>query len=142
MWNYIVDDTYNSGTLNLGLTFDKYFGIEGFYQNSTEKEGAYSSLKTNFNVYGADLLFYIPINDKIDFIATTGIGRYEVEAKIKYYNLTISETESDTGIRTDMGLQYNINDHWSFRAIGRYIHLNMESVENIKELSLGIRYYF
>ena len=48
MWNDIVDDTYNSGTLNLGLTFDKYFGIEGFYQNSTEKEGAYSSLKTNF----------------------------------------------------------------------------------------------
>ena len=141
-WNDIVDDTYNSGTLNLGLTFDKYFGIEGFYQNSTEKEGAYSSLKTNFNVYGADLLFYIHINDKIDFIATTGIGRYEVEAKIKYYNLTISETESDTGIRTGIGLQYNINDHWSFRAIGRYIHLNMESVDNMKELSLGIRYYF
>lgn len=72
------------------------------------KKGAYLSLKTNFNVYGADLLFYIPINDKIDFIATTGIGRYEVEAKIKYYNLTISETESDTGIRTGIGLQYII----------------------------------
>ncbi len=34
-----------------------------------------------------------------------------------YYNLTISETESDTGIRTGIGLQYNINDHWSFIGI-------------------------
>lgn len=141
-YDNIVADNYISGSLNVGIKFNQYLGIEGFFQKSNEESSLDSYLKTSFYAYGTDLLFYTPLNKKTNFLVSTGIAKYKVEAKLKYAGLSINDSESGIGTRVGLGLEYNIDKNWSIRAIGRYVMLNLDSVENIKELSLGIRYYF
>lgn len=142
VYDNIVADNYISGSLNIGIKFNQYLGIEGFFQKSNEESSLDSYLKTNFNAYGTDLLFYTPLNKKTDFLVSTGIAKYRVEAKLKYAGLSINDSESGIGTRIGLGLEYNIDEHWSIRAMGRYVMLNLDSVDTMKELSLGVRYSF
>ena len=54
----------------------------------------------------------------------------------------ITETDDALGIRFGIGLQYNINKHYTLRGSVRHVVLDMDAVDNLTEFSVGLRYNF
>ncbi len=139
-----AEDEYKAFSLSLGAKFNPYFGIEGFYQHSEEGESnqrnyTEGKLKTSYIAYGVDLIGYLPTDvDHVNLLGSIGLGEYEFEGKYK----TINEKEDKIGIRFGLGLQSSINENVSFRLMGRYSNVNTDYVDNIIDLTAGLRFYF
>ncbi len=139
-----AEDEYKAFSVSLGAKFNSYFGIEGFYQHSEEGESnklnyTEGKLKTSYSAYGVDLIGYMPTDvQNVTVLGSIGLGQYEFEGKYE----TINEKEDKIGIRLGAGLQTSINDNVSFRLMGRYSHINSDSVDNMIDLTAGLRFYF
>ena len=143
----IIEKNYNSLNLNIGAKLHKNFGLELFYQQSSEEKGDLAQniitgeigkIKAKFNGFGADLIGYLPIHEKFDIFASLGEGRYKIFAK----GVGIKGNEHHWAPRIGLGLMFNLNEHVSFRTQVRYVHLDMDDVDDMKEISFGIRYNF
>ena len=139
---------YNSGSVNLGTSYNRYFGTELFYQFSDQygKSGASEKFSNGFQAYGLDLMGYLPLGcyDVWSLIGTVGIGEYKFrnkyiaagEGKHKY-------RDSGYGYRAGLGIQYNIDSNWSIRTLARYVGFDkVDGYDHMMEYSAGIKYNF
>ena len=140
-WDKDVEDNYQSFSGVVGVKMNDVIGIEAFYQQSLEEDSPYwYDVSSEFNAFGVDALAYIPLNERIDFIPSVGIGRYEVEVNIDDWG---SDSEDGLGLRAGLGMQINFNENIGLRISGRYVHLDdFESADNIMEFSTGLRFTF
>ena len=150
--------------LKLAAKFNKYFGLEGFYQKSgdgknetmyedNEEWGEYGEDKTtiSYTAIGVDALGYLPVSQELELLASLGLAQYDFESKTSYIGIYGNYYEEGSeakdfdslGIRIGIGAQYNITNNFALRAMARYVKMNDdEYVKNLTELSLGLRYMF
>lgn len=146
----LYENKFNSITLNIGAKLHKNFGIEAFYQKSSEEKGEASTLyvddapiatdniKTSFDAFGLDVQGYLPVNENVELIGSLGLGKYDFEMK----GFGVKANEDEIGYRLGGGVQYNINEHFAFRGMARYVVLDSDAVDDVTELSAGLRYSF
>ena len=161
--NYF-DDGNTSLSFVVGAKFNKYIGVEAFYQKSgdgkneagyedNEEWGAWGEDKTtiSYTAMGIDAIGYLPINQDFEILASLGLAQYDFESKISYseidaygyYEGSESKDFDSLGIRLGIGAQYNFNEHFALRAMARYIKMNDdEYIKSLTEFSLGLRYMF
>lgn len=163
-------DNFNSISGVIGIKMNKYFGIEAYYQQSSEedKKKHYSegsnyneTLKTtiDYRSYGADLIGYLPVFQEFEILAALGLGQYDFSTKGKYSEVSIADNSMTTedyrettnikkdfnslGVRLGIGAQYNITEHVALRGTLRYVKMvDDDYIKNLVEASLGIRYMF
>ncbi len=134
--------SYNSGAVNLGIRMYDYLGLEAFYQQSGERKNhrADGEFKTQFLAYGADLYGYAPVYcSGFNFLGSLGLANYRF--KFKYPDVS-SKHQERIGYRAGVGMQYDFNEHWAARVMGRYTYIGMARVNNLKEVTAGLRYSF
>ena len=82
---------------NVGVRPFKYFGVEGFYQQSLsdnqikyqesysgDRRFAQAEYDVKYKAYGLDLIGYIPIATRLDLLAAVGVANYDFEAKVNF----------------------------------------------------------
>lgn len=144
-----VPHKLNSFDATLGLKFGRYIGLEAFIQKSADTTKTVAEdldLSSSFYAYGLDLNIYAPImSDKVDFLVALGGAEYRFEEEIEPYSpmhMSFTEKEDCFGIRAGLGLQFYLSDRVAIRALGRYVWLNSDYLDYIKEFTIGGRVYF
>ncbi len=124
------------------------FGLTAFYQNSAEEEKTVASLRTrtSFDAFGADALFFLPINEKFEVTFTLGFGFYDFEIETNNA-LFGTHSENHFGLRLGIGGEYKINQQVSLTAMLRYIDFPdydsySDVMENMSEFGIGLKFYF
>ncbi len=141
-----LEDKFNSGVINAGIKMGDYYSIEAFYQQSASEKGDYfvydgmsHKAETKFDAYGIDLYGYMPVGcDGLSLLGTVGLANYELEVK----EMGQKETWNRVGYRAGIGAQYDFNENWSARIVGRYSYIDTKAVDNLMEATAGIRYTF
>ncbi len=128
----------NSYTAFIGSEYNKYFGTEVFYQQSTtwNKVIKGNKISSDFYAYGLDTYTYLPLGceQRIAPFATLGVSGYEFGKDNKDWGL---------GYRMGGGLQYKITDNIAIRALGRYILTDkLDNIDHISEFSINLKYVF
>lgn len=146
--NHNLKKNYNSGAINLGIRPDNYFSLEAFFQQSDTQKGhryeeavlgGRNHVKSEFYAYGLDAYGYMPIGcDGFNLLGTVGLANYNV--KIKSDRGSVDKQRM--GYRAGLGAQYDINDKWAVRVVGRYSYINSKHLDDLKEVTAGIRYTF
>ena len=145
-WDKSLKEDYNSALFNLGMRPSKYFSLEGFFQQSADAKGSRTSatvygdrIKSEFYAYGADAYGYMPIGcDGFSLLGTAGLANYNFKIK----NDTGSQDKNHMGYRAGVGFQYDMNEHWAMRVVGRYSYIDSQILDNLMEATAGIRYTF
>ncbi|MFI3241953.1 MAG: porin family protein [Alphaproteobacteria bacterium] len=123
-------DDQNSVSVNVGTTYTENFGTEVYYQYTPAKEDG-----EQFFSYGLDLIGNLPLGCEAtwEVLASAGVGAYEFWGK----------TDDDGyAFRYGAGLQYNVDEDWSVRAMYRYIDTRHLATDYINEVSVGAKYNF
>ncbi len=147
-------DKFNSYALSAGIRLTNYFAVEGFYQQSENKDknttGGYdgASFKNSLELksYGIDIVKDVINLGMLEVLTSVGYVHYEAETKSR---LTLNgstayahDTEEGDGLRFGVGGQVNLNDNVAVRGMFRYAITDLDTVRNYKEFSIGLRYYF
>lgn len=133
---------FNSGMVNIGAEMYDYYGWELFYQQSRKGKKTHDGEKhsAKFLAYGMDVYGYAPIMcSPLNLVGTLGFANYRFDMT---YPDVSSKKQNRIGYRAGAGLQYNLTDHVSMRVIGRYSYVGMKRVNNLKEITAGLRYTF
>ncbi len=137
-----MKDSNNSGSVNVGVRMYDYLGLEAFYQQSGERKahtdaGAY---KNEFLAYGVDLYGYMPIMcSNFNVLGSLGMANYRVRFK---YPTDKSFHRNRIGYRAGIGMQWDFTEHMAVRVMGRYSYLGMAGLDNLQEVTVGLRYTF
>ena len=145
----LYENNFHSLSINVGTSINDYFDIEAFYQKSADAEGDVVALvdgsnvytdkiKTSFYAYGVDAIGHLPLSEKFTAIGSVGLGQYEFEMN----GFGVTANENGLGVRLGIGVQYKINEHFALRTIVRQTLLDMDSVDNMTDFSVGFRYSF
>lgn len=149
-------DNLPSAVINAGYNFSERLGVEAYYQMSSTKKhnmyGVYSTnaelkSETNYQSYGLDFIAYIKSTDKVDWLLSAGVGQYEFETKFKYMNggtpvKKYTDKEDCFAPRLGAGFQINFDDYISFRAMYRYVFVDIPGIDKIQEVLVGVRIGF
>lgn len=137
-----LKNDYNSAKFDLGMQFYKNFYTEFSYQmsgklkNKSAFEGR--TVKSNIQAYAMDVYGKYPIMcSNLGALLTAGAAIYN----LKYKGLP-SKSINRVGYRGGVGLQYDFNNHWAARVVGRYSYLGAKRVEDLKEVTVGMIYNF
>lgn len=142
-----LEDKYNSGMVSMGIRPFEYMSLEAFFQQSAEEKGqkfinasgAAHKLKSEFYAYGLDAYGYLPIGcDGFSLLGTVGLANYNI--KIKSDSGSVDKQKM--GYRAGIGAQYDIDDNWAVRLVGRYSYIDSDYLDNLQEVTAGIRYTF
>ncbi len=138
---------FNTGSVNVGLKFNRYVSVEAFYQQSSnETKTLFNEYKTKakYDAYGLDVYGYLPVYcDKVDLIGSVGLAQYEANGNVMSRSEGMHKSSDDgIGIRAGLGAQYNFTENWAVRALGRYTWLDLDNVNHMTEFSAGVRYTF
>ena len=140
------EQNLNAFALSVGARINKHFGFEGFYQQSEEGEKTTSGIiKTTdeYKAYGVDFIAYTPITNNLEALLSCGIANYEIEAAAKLFGVNAVEGDDDgIGYRMGIGFQYNFDEHWAARLMGRYAATDIDDVDHIIDITAGVRYLF
>lgn len=140
------EQNLNAFALSVGARINKHFGFEGFYQQSEEGEKTTSGIiKTTdeYKAYGVDFIAYTPITNNLEALMSFGIANYEIEAAAKLFGVNAVEGDDDgIGYRMGIGFQYNFDEHWAARLMGRYAATDIDDVDHIIDITAGVRYHF
>ena len=142
-----AEDMLQTLALSAGVKFNQYVGLEAFYQQSekadktTYVEDDYYKAKDSYKAYGLDIIGYLPVIPQLDLIGSLGVGYYKVEVKDLVGNEKIIDKDK-IAFRIGGGLQYNFNDHIAARVMARYNDTNINGLDNIVDVTAGVRYYF
>lgn len=134
-----IEPKLNSGSVFIGTEYNKYFGTEVFYQLSDDDED--NNVKSDFTAYGLDAYAYLPLGcDQVwSVFATGGIANYDFDMKSDEGK----SEDNGLGYRLGAGVQYNITNNLSVRALGRYIWTDkLDGFDSFTEFSLGAKYTF
>lgn len=135
--------SYNSGMINVGLRAMRYVGLEAFFQqsmtNKTNKNTDYP-VKSKFYAYGADLYGYLPIGCYgFNMLGSLGLADYNLDLKVKQAG---KYDKQRMGYRMGLGMQYDFTNHFAARVMGRYNYIGAKHLDNLKEVTVGLRYSF
>lgn len=134
--------SYHSGAVNMGARMYDNLGLEAFFQMSGQRknnrpEGTY---KGEFLAYGMDLYGYAPIMcSNFNLLGSLGLANYRFTFK---YGDASSKHQNRIGYRAGVGIQYDFTEHLAARIMGRYSYIGMNRVNNLKEVTAGLRYTF
>ena len=143
-----LESKFDSFAISAGAKVHKNFGLEAFYQQSLDEEktvGFGQKTETSYNAYGVDAIGYLPLEceQKIELLGSLGVGYYDFDAKYKILgNEMLKLSDSGWGYRIGAGAQYNINEHLAARVMARYADIDVDGVDNIVDLTAGVRYTF
>jgi len=152
----------------LGLKITPHISLEAFYQDTIAKKNkkgkttitnntvdvSYTTNSTtslSFNSFGLDFIYNTPLyNPKLQLLLALGIGSYNIDAKYKLKkiysigeDITVSTSNQSIGYRFGIGGEYIFNQHFGLKTMLRYIKLTDDKIiNNMIELSTGIKYYF
>ena len=151
----LYDDNYNSVGVVAGIKLLSMLSVEGFYQKSAEKDNSIKNyfidgdnVKTKMQLesYGVDLVSDMLNLGIVEVLSSVGYGYYD--ASVSRFVTVSGETghknynEEGNGLRFGIGAQINPTPSIGIRAMLRYTITDMDTVKNIKEFTLGLRYYF
>ena len=138
----LIRPDYYGATLNLGTTYNTYFGTEIFYQQTASRaktSAANQKYTTSFRGYGLDGLITLPACSKLDFNFSLGIASYVFKEKLSGMHRSSDE---GIGFRFGTGAVYHLTNRMAARASARYIKFNdISNLKHASEYSFGIRYY-
>lgn len=132
---------YNSWSVNLGTEIAKYMSVEGFYQQSGRRKNhdGPEKLSSEFYAMGLDLYGRMPVMcSPFSLLASAGFADYNV----KYRYDGGSNDKQRIGYRGGVGFSYDFTDNISMRVMGRYSYIGMASLDNVMEVTAGLRYTF
>lgn len=134
--------SYNSGSINIGTKITPYASIEAFFQQSGKRKsfkGTADQVRTEFYAYGLDAYGYMPLGcSKFNLLGTLGLAEYNMKAK--YIHGSVDKQRM--GYRVGLGAQYDFNEHFAARVVGRYSFIGAKNLDNLMELTAGVRYSF
>ena len=148
-------EKYDGGVASLGLKLNNNFAIEGFYQQTESNQSQTSGFaatgdtlttKMRFKAYGVDLVRDLLNARVVEVLASVGVAKYEVDVSRDYSAGGVSSLTKERldgeGLRLGIGMQLNFSQHYAFRTMFRYSLTTIDEIEDIKEITAGIRYTF
>lgn len=144
----LAEEDLNAFAVSAGAKINKNFGVEAFYQQSEEGEKKFSNGKTTdeYKAYGVDLIGYLPVgsDEKLELLGSIGAGYYDADVKLNVYNPPAQANADDQGLglRFGVGAQYNFTQNWGARVMARYVDTDIDGMDNMVDLTAGIRYTF
>ena len=113
---------------------------------------------TKYQAFGVDVIGYMPVTDFIDIVAFVGLGQYYFDNEVKHEvaevlggsgsgapyidSLTSDFSEDTIAWRVGGGVQINVGRGVVLRGTYRYISINSETIKNLQEFSVGLRFVF
>ena len=149
--SFLLSDSLNSFSVSGGIKFNKYIGGELFFQQSGDEtetafSGAYYKTKLNYMAVGLDIIGYLPAGKNFNFLGTVGAGYYKFRLKgyeaDNGYVYSLKESKDKLGYRIGLGMQYDVNENLSLRAVTRYSDPDIDYIDNLWEFSFGVRMTF
>lgn len=148
-------DNFNSLGVVAGVKLLSFLSVEGFYQQSENKdntvrnyfvEGDEFSTKLKLKSYGVDLVGDVLNLGIVEILSSVGYGYYDADVtnavNINGVGGRRSFNEEGNGLRLGIGGQINPLPSLGIRAMFRYTMTDMDAVKNMKEVTVGVRYYF
>lgn len=148
-------DNFNSLGVVAGVKLLSFLSVEGFYQQSENKdntvrnyfvEGDEFSTKLKLKSYGVDLVGDVLNLGIVEILSSVGYGYYDADVtntvNIDGVGGRRSFNEEGNGLRLGIGGQINPLPSLGIRAMFRYTVTDMDAVKNMKEVTVGVRYYF
>ena len=148
-------DNFNSLGVVAGVKLLSFLSVEGFYQQSENKdntvrnhfvEGDEFSTKLKLKSYGVDLVGDVLNLGIVEILSSVGYGYYDADVtntvNINGVGGRRSFNEEGNGLRLGNGGQINPLPSLGIRAMFRYTVTDMDAVKNMKEVTVGVRYYF
>lgn len=148
-------DNFNSLGVVAGVKLLSFLSVEGFYQQSENKdntvrnhfvEGGEFSTKLKLKSYGVDLVGDVLNLGIVEILSSVGYGYYDADVtntvNINGVGGRRSFNEEGNGLRLGIGGQINPLPSLGIRAMFRYTVTDMDAVKNMKEVTVGVRYYF
>ena len=148
-------DNFNSLGVVAGVKLLSFLSVEGFYQQSENKdntvrnhfvEGDEFSTKLKLKSYGVDLVGDVLNLGIVEILSSVGYGYYDTDVtntvNINGVGGRRSFNEEGNGLRLGIGGQINPLPSLGIRAMFRYTVTDMDAVKNMKEVTVGVRYYF
>lgn len=132
---------YSSWMVNIGTDIARYTSVEAFFQQSGERKtnNRFGRIKSEFYAWGLDLYGRMPIScSGFNLLGSLGLANYNVKYKFN----PGTEDKQRVGYRGGVGFSYDFNNNVSFRVMGRYSYLGMKSLNNLMEVTAGLRYTF
>ena len=133
---------YHSPKFNAGMQMMQNWSVEFSYQ-MTGKLKSYSPeadarVKNSFQAYAMDMYGKYPIMcSNLGALATIGGAIYDARFK----GLP-DKSFTKVGYRAGLGLQYDFHKHFAARVVGRYSYVGAKRLNNLKEVTVGMLYYF
>ena len=145
--NDAIEEDLNAFAISAGMKMHKNFGVEAFFQQTEEGEKKYPAgkLKDKYHAYGVDMIGYMPLgcDEKVELLGSLGLGYYDAEIKGEHKTLGHDKvTDDGWGWRVGAGAQYNFTENMAGRVMVRYADVDIEHVDNIVDLTAGVRYSF
>lgn len=148
-------DNFNSLGVVAGVKLLSWISVEGFYQQSENKDnsvhnyyvaGDSFSTKMKLKSYGVDLVGDVLNLGIVEILSSVGYGYYDADITNSIYlNGTSAKrgyTEDGNGLRLGIGGQINLTPSLGIRAMFRYTITDMDAVKQMKDVTVGLRYYF
>ena len=148
-------DNFNSLGVVAGVKLLSFLSVEGFYQQSENKdntvrnhfvEGDEFSTKLKLKSYGVDLVGDVLNLGIVEIPSSVGYDYYDADVtntvNINGVGGRRSFNEEGNGLRLGIGGQINPLPSLGIRAMFRYTVTDMDAVKNMKEVTVGVRYYF
>ena len=132
---------YNSWAINVGADVMKHIDIEAFFQQAGARKAHMvdNGLKSEFYAWGLDAYGRMPVMcSNFNLLGSLGLADYNV--KYKYLNNSVDKQR--VGYRAGVGFSYDFTDHISMRVMGRYTYIGMNTLDNLMEVTAGLRYTF
>lgn len=154
----------------MGARVSKYFGLEAFYESTYEDNnntqidnhtlnagtaGYYlmNDYTTSYSAYGLDIIGYIPVSAYFDFVGALGLAQYSFDNRATFGVYHVDNSALDTiinkdfsedkiGWRAAVGAQVNIAEGVALRGMYRYVSIGGDVIDDISEVSLGVRFLF
>ena len=155
-----VEDAYSAITLSAGVKVNNQISLTGFYQFSSEEDkttyaylgsvpGTYKTTGS-FKAYGVDASVYFPPSEKVNVVASAGVGYYDFSLDEEFHSMhgvyTTSSSEDHIGLRFGIGAEVKLAEHIALTGNVRYVFLDYDDdtdyIENLAEFGLGVRFYF
>ena len=131
----------------VGVKLLSMVSAEAFYNQSEHKN---NSVISNNNVsnklklksYGVDVVGDVLNLGLVEVLSSVGYGYYKADMNNKVSGIKYKTDEDGNGIRLGLGAQFNPTPSIGIRGMFRYTFTNVDEVKNMKEFTLGLRYYF
>ncbi len=132
---------YNSWMVNVGTDIAEYTSVEAFFQQAPQRKShlADDEIKSEFYAYGLDFYGRAPIMcSGFNALGSLGVANYNTKYKLRGE----SQDKQRVGYRAGVGFSYDFTNNVSFRLMGRYSYVGMANLNNLMEVTAGLRYTF